>query len=566
MAIAVTTALVLIAGVIAVATGRDNDRSPDASPSGSPSASAPSAPGATPTGPAGAVDPALLALYRDRPADPSPAARGGRLVVAMAGEPVTLDPFAVGGDTPATRDLAPLWLPGLYRMGPGGVRTPWLAAGPPTVTADGRRVVVDLRPDATWSDGTAITSADVAATWRRASTAPGPWRTAYAALAGVETPSATRAVLVLRRPGVQWARLFVAPTGVLPAAALRRLGAKAYDLKVTGGPFTLASRAAGNESVWRRTPRPWPGSDPKLDELRVQVVPDFATAASLLEAKRVDVVLPYDAINAAVRLRGAGAKVVGDVQRRSVTTLTMRTHAGPLKDVRVRRALALALDRRAFAEGLVRDGGSAADGLRHAESADAPFARWKVDVAAARRLLGEAGWKDNGDRPRTKGNDELTLVLASPAPSDLYDTVARGMQVQLRRIGIQIDLAGADADKAAELARDGTADLALVRWDTDVVPDLDRLLSSAGAAPQGAGWPRWSDDAADRAFGDAAAAATLVAGDGALDRAGARAADQVPVLPMLRLDPVIGTAPGVRASAPVSGYGGPLVDTDRWSR
>lgn len=566
LAIAVTVVLLLVAGAAAVVLDRRDDTSPSsaatASPTGAPTIeTSPPSPGTS------APDVELLALYRARPVDVGRPARGGRIVAASAGEPVTLDPFAVGGDTPATRDLAPLWLPGLYRMGPGGVRTPWLAAGPPAVTPDGRRVLIDLRPDARWSDGTAITSADVAATWRRASSQPGPWRTSYAQIAGVETPTPARAVLVLRAPGVAWARLFVAPTGVLPAAALQRLGTKPYDVSITGGPFVLAARTPGLETSWRRTPHPWPGSDPLLDELRVQVVPDFATSLALLEAKRVDAVLPYDSVNAAVRLRAvAGTKAVGEQERRSITTLTLRTTGGPLKDVRVRQALAQALDRSAFAEGLVRTDGSGANGLRTLEGGNAPFARWRPDVAAARKLLAAAGWQDNGDKPRTRDGKELTLVLASPAPSDLYDVLARGMQVQLRRIGVQIDLAGADADRAAELARTGVADLALTRWDTDVVPDLGRLLAASSAAPTGAGWPRWADAAADRAFRAVAAAPTLAAANGPLQQAGARAAEQVPVLPMLRLDAVTGAAAGVRVFAPVSGYGGPFVDADRWSR
>ncbi|HVE62701.1 MAG TPA: ABC transporter substrate-binding protein [Mycobacteriales bacterium] len=571
-ALAITSVVLLIAGVAAVVAARRDDTSgradSGASPtagSTTPGAAGPSAGSTAASGPA-AVDVALLSLYQPRP-PAAPRGRGGRVVAAAAAEPVSLDPFAVGGDTPATRELTPLWLPGLYRMGPGGVRTPWLAAGPPMVTPDGRRVVIELRPDARWSDGTAITSADVAATWQRAATRPGPWRAAYAALAGVETPSPTRAVLVLRAPGVQWARLFLAPTGVLPKARLAALGDRPYDLKVTGGPFVLAGRTPGLETTWRRTPAAWPGSDPHLDEVRVQVVPDFATAVALLEARKVDAVLPYDAINAEERVkRVPGVTTSADEQRRSVTVLTMRTTGGALKDVRVRRALALALDRPAFAEGLVRGGGTLADGVRVEERSAAPFVQARPDLAAARRLLDAAGWKDNGNRPRTKKGADLTLVLASPTPSDLYDVLARGLQVQLRKVGVQVDLAGADADKAAELARTAGADLAFTRWDTDVVSDLGRLLGSAGAAPAGAGWPRWSDPGADAALQQSAAAATLSSQDAPLDRLDARLASEAPLLPLLRLDPVTAAAPGVLVERPVSGYGGPLVDVDRWAR
>ena len=513
--------------------------------------------------------PDVAAFYVDRVAAPGGLRRGGRAVVAVPGEAGVLDPFAVGGDTPAARDLAPLWLPGLYRRAPDGRRSPWLASGKPVVSRDGLRITIDLRADARWSDGTPITSADVAATWRRASSRPGPWRAAYDDLAGVETPTPARIVLVQRQRGPAWSRLFVAPTGVLPATQLARLGARAYDLAVTGGPYRLGSRTGGLGTTWRRTPHPWPGSDPLLDEVVVQVVPDFGTAAELLAAGRVDVVSPYDAVRAAERLRAAGAD---DVQvatsAASPLVLTFTTDRSLVRDVRVRQAIARALDRAAFDAALLRDGGDAVDDLVPPGVAGhrRPWARWRRDLARSKALLEAAGWRGAATgRPRTRKGVELTLVLAQPAPSDLGDTLVRGLQFQLRDVGVQLDIAGADADRAAELARTGQADLALVRWDTDVVSDVSRLLASGARAPAGAGWSRWRDATADQLLAAADTAPDLRALDTRLASALARAADQLPVLPLVAVHPVT-AGRRVRVAAPVAGYGGPFVDVDRWAR
>jgi peptide/nickel transport system substrate-binding protein len=547
------------AGVVALTRdGDDRQAGPTPSPSatstalGSPSPSVPA-----PT--------SLGALFVARP-DAQTGPRGGRAVVAIAAEARTLDPFAVGGDTPAARDLAPLWLPGLWRMEPDGRRSPWLATTEPTLDSAGSRVTVTLRSDARWSDGSAITSADVAATWRYATGRPGPWRAAYDDVTAVETPSATSAVLVLRHPrSLTWARLFTAPTGVLPAARLAALKGKAYDLKVSGGPFVRTKTVAGLETVWRRTPNAWPGSDPQLDELVTRVVPDFTTATELLRARKLDAVAPYSSIDARRRLSAAGAEtLVDDRSGRSLTVLTFDTASGPTADVRVRQAIARALDRSAFSVGLLRDGGSATHDVVPPGTVGAPKAFDRaVDVSAANRLLDAAGWRTrSGGRPRTKGGNELTLVLATASPSDLDDVVVRGLQVQLRPLGVQIDLAGADAPLADDLTRRGTADLAIVRWDADRVSDLPRLLLGAASAPEGSNVSRWKDPQAATLLGRLESQQDP---SGALTSVLRRVADQVPVLPLYAVHPV-SAGRGVLPAAPVSGYGGPFASADRWSR
>ncbi len=529
----------------------------------------PTPPTVTPSGSTTARPEFSLAdLYAERAVAP-PGRRGGTARIAVEGAVGTLDTFAPGGDTPAARDLAPLWLPGLYRREAAGKRSPWLATGPPRPTADGRRVVIDLRADARWSDGTPITSADVAATWRYASERPGPWRTAYRTLAGVETPTPQRAVLVLRNPSLTWTTLFTAPTGVLPAARIAtQPPTQSYDLAVTGGPFRLAGRETGLVTRWRRTPHPWPGSDPLLDGVDATVVTDFTTAARLVAGGQLDGLATYAAVGAEERMRRNGVTPVpGERTGASIVVLSMATDRAPLNDRRVRQAIAAALDRSVFGSRLLRaDGATAHDLVPSGRPGHrAPFARWRGDLAAAKRLLGDAGWREqSGGRPRRKSGAELTLVLAVPSPSDVNDIVVRGIQVQLRALGVQLDLATAYADQAAELARARQADLSIARWDTDIVADLGRLFASTAVAPAGAGTARWKDGETDRRLN----VLSLVATPGQLDAPAAavvdRLADQVPVLPLYSVHPVLG-AGKMTLPAPLSGYGGPFAAVDRWA-
>ncbi|MCA1824904.1 MAG: ABC transporter substrate-binding protein [Mycobacteriales bacterium] len=529
---------------------------------------APPPPATTASGVAPTALPSLSALYRPRTPAPAGLRRGGGAVVAVAAEAVVFDPFVLAGDTPATSELTPLWLPGLWRVGPRGVRTPWLAAGSPLVSRDGRRVSVDLRADAKWSDGSRITAADVAATWRYARRAGGSWRSAYDELSGVETPTPTRVVLVLRQPSVSWMRLFVAPTGVLPARRIPAATAsRGYVPSVAGGPFVLATRTAGLGSTWRRTPAPWPGSDPALDRLDVRVVPDFTTARDLLARGAVDAVAPADAPHAAARLAGPGVRTATDRSTGRTTALVLRTDRGPLADVRVRRALALSFDRPAFSDVLLRDSGVVADDLVATGSPGyrSAFRRWRRDVARARQLLSDAGWRETtADRPRRKGGRDLALTVAAASPADLSDAVVRGLQLQARAVGVQLELAAADADVAYSLAREGGADLYYTRLDTDVDSDVGRRLATL-AAPGGPNLSRWRDATATRLFAAVDRSRDLPSLDAAIAAAMARVADQVPVLPLYSLYPVT-VARGLAPQPPVAGYAGPFADIDRWFR
>src|SRR5437763_5888602 len=105
---------------------------------------------------------ALLALLASgcpsyKGAQPTPSASAqaaGTLTIAYPAEPATLDPFAPAGDTPATRDIARMLMPGLYKVEPSGARARWLLASEP-VESNGPpfAVTLALRDDATWSEG-----------------------------------------------------------------------------------------------------------------------------------------------------------------------------------------------------------------------------------------------------------------------------------------------------------------------------------------------------------------------------------------------------------------------------
>ena len=114
-----------------------------------------------------------------------------------------------------------------------------------------------------------------------------------------------------------------------------------------------------------------------------------------------------------------------------------------LSDVRVRRALAMATDRRGILASLAGGYGDFAD-------ASVPFTHWAADPsiegapaydpAAARRLLEEAGWVDrDGDGVRENENGtRLSLTVKSNDGAQLRADIAELLQAQLGQVGVEV--------------------------------------------------------------------------------------------------------------------------------
>jgi peptide/nickel transport system substrate-binding protein len=109
-----------------------------------------------------------------------------------------------------------------------------------------------------------------------------------------------------------------------------------------------------------------------------------------------------------------------------------------LKDVRVRRALAYAIDRKTIIHTTLHDRAIAATGMLPTFhwAYDKDVERYDFDPEQAKRLLDEAGYPDpDGDGPRTRFN-----LIYKTSNNKLRVTIARVIVDQLQRIGIGVEL------------------------------------------------------------------------------------------------------------------------------
>jgi peptide/nickel transport system substrate-binding protein len=203
---------------------------------------------------------------------------------------------------------------------------------------------------------------------------------------------------------------------------------------IGSGPFRFVSLRQDKEVVIERNPDYW-GEVPKLRRVRMAIVPDTTTRILELRKGSADAAinaLTADMIVAIERSRDL------EVERSPGTIyfyLAFNLRDPILQDVRVRRALAYAIDRRPLIEylwrGLARPAASLLPPEHWAYNPDVP--RYEYDPAKARELLNLAGYTPAADGVRF----HLTMKTSTEESTRLLAAV---LQQQLKDVGIALDI------------------------------------------------------------------------------------------------------------------------------
>ena len=365
----------------------------------------------------------------------TPPAGTGTVVVAYPAEPATLDPFVAAGDTPATRDLARMLMPGLYKVTPSGVRARWLLASDP-VESNGPpfSVTVALRDDAVWSDGKPITVDDLRFTWQLALRTQIA-RAGYDQISRIVAETPKRARIEFRSTFRRWRDLFSAGLGVMPAHAFstpKQQASLTSSWSVSGGPFVLKAWHRGLDMIFEPNPHAW-ADRPLLQRLRVVFVPDDIGALALFSRGLVDVLGPYQAADWVRRAHAVPGATVTTDPGQTWMGIVLNGSSSPLNDVRVRQAFADTLDRARLVSGLLQDQGSKLDAVPPATNT--PFSVYG-DIDHARATLSTDGWK--GSPVRSKGGTRLSFTIAVADSDGLAALIARAITYESARAGMDV--------------------------------------------------------------------------------------------------------------------------------
>ncbi|MGZ4145431.1 MAG: ABC transporter substrate-binding protein [Actinomycetota bacterium] len=480
---------------------------------------------------------------------------GGTVTVAYPAEPATLDPFTPSGDTPATRDLARMLMPGLYKITPSGERTRWLLASDPVeTTGPPFSISIALRDDAVWSDGVPITVDDIVFTWKLAvrSDRAAIGREGYDQISRIVVESPTRARIEFRSHFRRWRDLFSAGEGVLPAHALstpQALAGLSSGWPVSGGPFVLKAWHRGLDMIFEPNPHAWNGR-PLLEQIRVVFVPDDIGALALFARGSVNVLGPYQAADWIRRVSAVAHGEVSTDQGQTWLAVVLDTRKAPLTDVQVRQAFADSMDRARIVVGLLQAEGTSLNAVPPGSSA---FERYG-NADRARATLAADGWRGSG--VRTKGGKRLSFTIAVADSDGLGSIVARAIEYESARVGMDVQALTLSEDRlVGEWLPGARFDTAILTWrDPPEGAARERFGSGSGAGNVA----RLSDKTlnSDLAADDAASSPR--------DAAQARLAALVPVVPIATLAVTLVGSARVHGLAANAEADGPFWNAEQW--
>ncbi|HEV7366164.1 MAG TPA: ABC transporter substrate-binding protein [Gemmatimonadales bacterium] len=400
-------------------------------------------------------------------------------------DPRSLDP-ALSTDVP-TGEVVSLLFDNLTQFDPDAQLKPGLARSWDTDVL-GRTYTFHLRKDAAFHDGRPIKAADVRASILRAldpNTKGGRgWplypisgARAYATgrteeVPGIITPNDSTVILQLEEPLNLFPKLLAMPVAaIVPTPAPPN-----FDQHPIGsGPWKFVSWSHDDAVVLARNESYWGGS-PRSDTLRIRIIPEPLTQAAEYESGHLSVVeVP---IGETHRWEDTHAQ---ELQRRPALRdlyVAINTTRGPLKDVRVRRALNHAVDvptllTTLFAGRGVPAAGALPPGISGYDSTRTPYS---FDPTEAKRLLADAGYP-NG----------FAIKLWRTPRAELA-RLAQSIQQSLAEVGVRAEIVERDAASARAAVRNGEADLFLTDWWADY-PDPENfnypLFHSRNKGPGG---------------------------------------------------------------------------------
>lgn len=435
---------------------------------------------------------------------------GGTLNFVFKYEPPTLVGINNSGVTQTTAKLFDGLLTYDFDLTPkASLAVSW------SMAPDGLSYLFKLRDGVKWHDGKPFTSADVAFTIDRLKRGHPRGRTTFANVTDVKTPDPLTVEIALSKPA-PYLITALGPTEspIVPKHIYESLdiAAPPTDQHFVGtGPFVFKQWVRGSHAVFERNPNYWDKPKPYLDRIVTRFMTDASARAAAFEAGDLD-------------LGGMTPTPLADLERyknhpRVAFSAQAFAYAGAhnqlffnldtpvLKDVRVRKAIAHAIDLKALVENVFY--GYAIPAL---SPIGAPLKKYSdpsvkghaFDLALANKLLDEAG------HPRGANGMRFPLrLLYNPF---LDPRMADFVRASLRRVGIDatiqsFDFAGyvkaAYTDRAFDVTLEALANVfdpsigvQRIYWSKNfriglpfsnaphyVNPEVDRLLESALVEP-----------------------------------------------------------------------------------
>lgn len=288
----------------------------------------------------------------------------------------------------------------------------------------------------------------------------------------IETPDPNTVVVRFKEPFPPFVWYAASDWNPIFAREIYEQDGNLSDQIVGMGPWQLDMSASqvGSRFVWTRNANYYQPGLPYIDEVRYLIIKEPGTARAAFQTKQTDALLgglgPREVTE--ISQKSPDAQVFENFKSVASWRWYINTRRAPLNDVRVRRALSLALDQEKFLKTLGEGKFKVAvEGVQPGLFSDDEIKRFlRYDPQEAKRLLAQAGYPNGVD---------IDTTFPGKAYGEVYITGLELAQSQLKEAGIRLNLISEDKGDWNKKRRQGDYFLGL-QQNSSVEADMDTWL------------------------------------------------------------------------------------------
>ncbi len=318
-----------------------------------------------------------------------------------------------------------------------------------SMSPDGLVYTFHLRDGVKWHDGQALTSADVAFSIKTLKEVHPRGRNTFLNLVDVETPDPLTAILKLSKPAPYLiTALASSETPIVPRHIYEgtKVAENPANLAPIGtGPFKFKEWVRGSHLVYERNPEYWDQPRPYLDQLIVRFIPDAAARSIAIETGEIDLApstpVPLSDLERLETVPGIAFEERGYQYANGVSRIEFNLERPFFKDIRVRQAFAHVIDRKVILNTINYGYGAAIPGPINPNLAkwyDGDLKTYPIDLAAAEKLLDEAGY------PRGSDGVRIRINLDYVPSGETYPRGSEYIRQALAKVGVDATVRSQD--------------------------------------------------------------------------------------------------------------------------
>lgn len=414
---------------------------------------------------------------------------GDTFIEASIGEPSNLLPVLASDSS--SSDINSLVYNGLVRYDKdlkleGELAESW------DISKDNLTITFHLRHGVTWHDGAPFTSADVLYTYQVYTDpkTPTAYAESYRQVAHAEAPDDLTFRVTYEKPYApalgSWG-VAIMPKHLLEKGELTK---SPLSRKPIGtGPFRLVEWKPGETLVLESNPDYFEGR-PYIRRVLYRIIPDLSTQFLELQSGGLDFMgltpIQYQTQTDTLAFNRRFEKY--RYLAFGYTYLGYNLKSPLFKDKRVRQAIAYAIDKQEIIDGVLLGLGQAATGPYKPDTwvYNSQVRRYDHDVAKAKALLAEAGWRDSdGDGLLDRDGQTFSFTIVTNQGNDLRVKSGEIIQRRLQEVGIQVKLRVIEwASFLKEFINPGNFDATILGWTGGPEPDQFNIWHSSKTGPR----------------------------------------------------------------------------------